>query len=86
MLTKKVTKSKTKSSIGVMIDCAADSRFQHYSNGVYKLKSKIYKKGYHAVALIGYGTSSRGGAFWIMRNSWGSTWGAKVNDTNQTRL
>jgi hypothetical protein len=52
---------------------ASDSAFGNYANGVFSgcTSTKIN----HAVLVVGYGTES-GKDFWLVRNSWGTGWGA----------
>jgi cathepsin F len=50
---------------------------QFYSGGVFNVsrsQCNPYKLN-HAVTLVGYGTTSSGRNYWIVKNSWGSNWG-----------
>jgi cathepsin L len=53
----------------------ASSNFQNYKSGVFK--DNICNMGSinHAVTVVGYGTDSVAGAYWIIRNQWGTGWG-----------
>jgi KDEL-tailed cysteine endopeptidase len=31
----------------------------------------------HAVNMIGYGTDANGYKYWLLKNSWGTSWGEK---------
>lgn len=48
--------------------------FLHYKSGVYDDASCSQRKVNHAVIVVGYGTEN-GKDFWLIKNSWGSTWG-----------
>ncbi|KAH8304085.1 hypothetical protein KR059_000168 [Drosophila kikkawai] len=50
--------------------------FQHYSSGVYIEPKCNPKKINHAVLAVGYGTEG-GRDFWLVKNSWGGSWGDK---------
>jgi C1A family cysteine protease len=50
--------------------------FQHYTSGVFD-SDKCGTKLDHAVLVAGYGTDSTGAPYWILKNSWGTTWGEK---------
>ncbi|MDD2716093.1 MAG: C1 family peptidase [Candidatus Wallbacteria bacterium] len=58
----------------VSSDVAADSSFQYYSSGVY---NHNYTKINHAIILVGWDDTMGKKGCWILRNSWGSSWGDK---------
>ncbi|KAJ4827921.1 Senescence-specific cysteine protease sag12, partial [Turnera subulata] len=49
--------------------------FQFYKSGVFTGECGTYLN--HAVTAIGYGTSSDGTKYWLLKNSWGTSWGEK---------
>ncbi|NOU18938.1 MAG: DUF333 domain-containing protein [Bacteroidales bacterium] len=56
--------------------------WQNYSGGIYTDASTScpgspcdYTTTNHAVALVGWGNDATAGDYWILRNSWGPTWG-----------
>jgi len=48
--------------------------FMNYKSGVYHHVTGSFLGG-HAIKIIGYGVSSDGTKYWIVANSWGTTWG-----------
>jgi len=62
-----------KQPVSILVE-ADQSAFQSYKSGI--LDSTACGTNLdHAVGMVGYGTDSSGVGYWIMRNSWGSTWG-----------
>lgn len=63
-------------STGVVAVCinAANIKFMSYTSGIYDNEECKVNEPDHAVAVIGYG-SENGIDFWIVRNSWGDSWG-----------
>jgi hypothetical protein len=54
---------------------ASDAGFGNYANGVFN--GCTSQPTNHAVLVVGYGTDSASGMnYWLVRNSWGSDWGA----------
>jgi cathepsin B len=49
--------------------------FMSYRGGIYKKKSNVLMGG-HAVKIVGWGVEG-GTEYWVVANSWGSTWGEK---------
>ena len=59
--------------IAIAID-ASNWSFQLYSGGIYDESSCSSSNLDHGVGLVGYGTEGST-AYWIVRNSWGTSWG-----------
>lgn len=58
--------------VSVGVDC--DGRdFQHYSSGIFTGPCKTRVN--HAVTVVGYGTAEDGTKYWLVKNSWGTSWG-----------
>ncbi|GLT54451.1 hypothetical protein SLA2020_276500 [Shorea laevis] len=57
--------------VSVAID--SDDAFQHYSSGVFN--GECGNKPNHGVIVIGHGTTEDGTKYWLLKNSWGESWG-----------
>lgn len=62
--------------ISVAID-ASSYFFQLYDSGVYDDFFCSSDSLNHGVILVGYGTTTKGTKYWILRNSWSEEWGDK---------
>nr|AAD23996.1 cathepsin [Fasciola gigantica] len=58
----------------VAVDVESD--FMMYSGGIYQSRTCSSLRVNHAVLAVGYGTQG-GTDYWIVKNSWGSSWGER---------
>lgn len=65
---------QTYGPITVYID-ASNRSFQLYKSGIYYEPLCSATITDHTVIAVGFGTDASGNDYWILRNSWGTTWG-----------
>ncbi|KAI3934661.1 hypothetical protein MKX01_012201 [Papaver californicum] len=65
-------KAVSKQPVSVAID-ASGQEFQFYSSGVFTGTCGIEL--YHGVTAVGYKNDSDGTKYWLVKNSWGTSWG-----------
>ncbi|KAJ4959829.1 hypothetical protein NE237_019739 [Protea cynaroides] len=71
---KALMKAVANQPVSVAIE-ASGYGFQFYSKGVFSGSCGTQLD--HGVAIVGYGTELDGMKYWIVKNSWGSSWGEK---------
>jgi hypothetical protein len=60
----------------VAVQFSVTTDFFSYRDGIYSGDAKCTSTGInHALLVVGFGTDSSGQDFWIVQNSWGTSWG-----------
>ncbi|VFQ75939.1 unnamed protein product [Cuscuta campestris] len=67
-------KAVSRQPVSVSID-AAGQPMQFYAGGVFAAQCSTLIN--HAVTAVGYGTDPSGMKYWLLKNSWGPTWGER---------
>ncbi|GAB6027064.1 hypothetical protein CHUAL_013791 [Chamberlinius hualienensis] len=62
------------SAVSASIDASQES-FQLYSSGLYDEPLCSSTELNHAILIVGYGTNEEASDFWLVKNSWGTSWG-----------
>ncbi|BFZ15381.1 hypothetical protein BsWGS_18420 [Bradybaena similaris] len=60
--------------LAALLDASQDS-FETYTGGIYSDANCSSSLLDHIVQIVGYGTTSDGQDYWILKNSWGISWG-----------
>ena len=71
--TQDIDQLKAAAAVGpVSVSVDADDNFRYYTGGVLTQCGTSLN---HAVVVVGYGATDKGTEYWIVRNSWGASWG-----------
>ncbi|KAG2326857.1 hypothetical protein Bca4012_035763 [Brassica carinata] len=65
-------KAVSQQPVSTVID-GSGYAFKYYSGGVFDGECGTEMS--HAVAIVGYGVSEEGTKYWLVKNSWGESWG-----------
>ncbi|EOA24345.1 hypothetical protein CARUB_v10017584mg [Capsella rubella] len=66
-------KAVSQQPVSVAIDGSGDA-FRQYFGGIFE-DENCGTDGTHTVTVVGYGTSKEGIKYWLLKNSWGKSWG-----------
>lgn len=79
---KSLLKAVSKQPVSVAIN-GHEAAFKQYRGGIFDGDCGTQLT--HAVTIVGYGMSEEGTKYWLLKNSWGQTWGENGLHENQER-